>query len=750
MTLAQKTLAIIFVAGMAPVATAGESHHRALVPQGEIANDAQPPRSSVLLNGVWQAAYAPDGNAPADGWTRVRVPHRSREFENEPPSSAWYRQEFTVPAQWRMGSADVILDLSRVRHYARVYLVEPGQQPAVIGEHWGMRTPFRIKLTERVRPGGTYELLIYTHNCSGTYAHPNGRELSQNAARALDSLFWYTGAATVGIEGDVWLRLEPRLRIDDIYVVTRLRTQDAQRQWKKEKRIDVEVTVRNDTDSVANVRVEMAVVRHGDVELGFLPSNVSVPAHESVVVRASQRWEKAVVWGRPPYGKPVLYFLRTELHAGGVQRDGQFTRFGFREVWTEGDKLLLNGEPLFPWGDHSIPYVHERQWLTRKLPDLANNRVSIVEHHRYNAPPVLYDVADEMGMLVVSSNFCVGTGQVPAGLSPEEMKIVVDNHLEVVDAWIRRDRNHPSILFWDVTDTWAPEYCVPLLTRVKQLDASRIREVTYNDSPRELVDLVDTYRLFAGLEKIEASISKVRAGDLPVKPVRVGEAGIFNGAKWGYDEQPPMLPGWLDFIKGLPGRNVHGLQTFHLTDMDYRGFTLQVPGMLNEPLTPKITWPSQSGCDPRIDPFGEGTQQAWGKAAIYVNWCDPSLPASRPTATAKWWRKMYRDLTGRNLGPLSKTRVPEVIATAMDAAGKPMPDAMVFVSPMEGQAVVPFGVKADDAGRAWFVLPEEGKYRFECSGGDGTASTIAKCKRTKIDVTSGYSHIQFINLQQHR
>ncbi|HUW31815.1 MAG TPA: glycoside hydrolase family 2 TIM barrel-domain containing protein, partial [Planctomycetota bacterium] len=719
---------------------------------------------SLLLNGVWQVAYAPDGNPPADGWTRVRVPHRSREFENDPPASAWYRTQFSVPGQWDASSADVILDPPRVRHYARVYLAEPGKQPAVIGEHWGMRTPFTIKLTERVRPGATYDLLIYTHNCTGTYSHPSGKELSENAARALDSLFWYTGAATVGIEGDVWLRLEPRLRIDDIYVVTHLRTQETRQiadppHWRKEKRIDVEVTVRNDTDAAADVRVEMAVVREGDVELKFQPQAVAVPAQESVVVRASQRGEKAIVWGRPPYGKPVLYFLRAELKANAKGQaqglaptsDMQVARFGFREIWTEGDKLLLNGEPLFPWGDHSIPYVHERQWLTRKLPDLAANGVSIVEHHRYDAPPVLYDVADELGMFVVSSNFCVGTGQVPSGLGPDEMKIILDHHREVADAWIRRDRNHPSILFWDVTDTWAPEYCVPLLTTVKLLDDTRMREVTYNDSPRELVDLVSDYRLFAGLDKIEASIKKIRAGELPVKPIRVGEAGIFKGAKWGYDEQPPMLPGWLDFINSLPGRNIHGLQTFHLTDMDYRGFTLQVPGMLSEPLKPKITWPAQSGSDPRIDPFGEGTQQAWGKAAIYLNWCDPSLPVSRPTATAKWWKKMYHDLTGRSLGPLSKTRVPEAIVTAMDAAGKPVPGAMVFVSPLEDQAMVPYGVKADDAGRAWFVLPEEGKYRFEFTGGDGTAaSATAKCRRTKIDVNPGYGHIQFIKLEPRR
>ena len=88
------------------------------------------------------------------------------------------------------------------------------------------------------------------------------------------------------------------------------------------------------------------------------------------------------------------------------------TRFGFREIWGEGDRLLLNGTQLMPWGDHTVPYVYERQWLTRKFVDLADANVSIVEHHRYDPPPVFYDVADELGVFVVGANFCVGTGQV--------------------------------------------------------------------------------------------------------------------------------------------------------------------------------------------------------------------------------------------------------------------------------------------------------------------------------------------------
>jgi hypothetical protein len=200
------------------------------------------------------------------------------------------------------------------------------------------------------------------------------------------------------------------------------------------------------------------------------------------------------------------------------------------------------------------------------------------------------------------------------------------------------------------------------------------------------------------------------------------------------------------FIESMPARHVWGLHTFSLTDMDYRGFTLAITGSLSKPLNPKVTWPSQSGMDARIDPFGEGTPQARGKAALYLNWCDPALPVSLPTPTRAWWRKMFKRLAGRDVGPLAQTRVPEAIVT-VNHGSQAVPGACVFVTPFEGQGMEPYGVKADDQGRSWFVLPEEGLYRFTCRTGAGRGSVDVQCGRHKIDVRPGYDHIQWVSLE---
>ena len=122
-----------------------------------MAREDQDIGSRVLLNGEWEFAEGEDDtDAPTSGWGRVRVPHRSREFESDPPTSGWYRTTLRVPSAWETGECHIRLDLGRVRHYGRAYL--DGQ---VLGEHYALRAPWRLTLTEVVEPGGEYGLVVY-------------------------------------------------------------------------------------------------------------------------------------------------------------------------------------------------------------------------------------------------------------------------------------------------------------------------------------------------------------------------------------------------------------------------------------------------------------------------------------------------------------------------------------------------------------------------------------------------------------
>ena len=455
-------------------------------------------------------------------------------------------------------------------------------------------------------------------------------------------------------------------------------------------------------------------------------------------------WRDAVLWGRPPYGEPVLYFLESSLHSAGRALHTAVTRFGFREIWAEGDRLLLNGIQLMPWGDHTVPYVYERQWLTRKFVDLADANVSIVEHHRYDPPPVFYDVADELGVFVVGANFCVGTGQVyTPEMDVREQALVREYQLAVADHWIRSVRNHPSILFWDITDAREPEYCVPLLRKVKELDDSRIAEVTFDPSVAtdELIELIDCYRLFSGLENIEASIDDIRSG-LPVKPIRVGEAGIFDEGSWGEQEPPPLSEGWWEFLISMPERNVHGLQTFFLADMDYRGFIDHVPGML--------AWTAR--CEGHVAVAvgsGRSHRSFWRGDASGVGQA-PAVSQLVRSAAASLASDGDDGLVTGVIPPTRRAGCGTAGARAI-AGGARASDARRAI----GRPRLCFGDSAGWAsgsalccagrilaGTAWFVLPEAGAYRFTCQG----ASVDVESEPQPIRAPGGYDHVQSVEL----
>ena len=93
------------------------------------------------------------------------------------------------------------------------------------------------------------------------------------------------------------------------------------------------------------------------------------------------------------------------------------------------------------------------------------------------------------------------------------------------------------------------------------------------------------------------------------------------------------------------------------------------------------------------------------------------------------------------MGPLAHERLPEVLVRVM-RDGQPVARACVLVTPLAGQAVLPYAVRADLAGTSWFVLPEAGAYRFTCQ----SASVDVESQRQPIRAPGGYDHVQLVTL----
>ncbi len=223
---------------------------------------------------------------------------------------------------------------------------------------------------------------------------------------------WYTGA---GIYRDVFLIVKNACHFasDGIYITTR----KVDGQWSYE--VDVEV----ETEGIPYQ------VRHTLLE------------NDDEIVE----WDVE---------NPKLYTLRSELSVNGEITDTADTRFGFRTIAFTTDRgFLLNGRHVKLNG---VCLHHDLGGLGAAVyPDAIRRQLTIFRKMGVNAirtahnPPasIFNDIADEMGFLVMSEIFDVWKRP----KTKHDYARFFDEWAEKdVASWIRRDRNHPSIIMWSV------------------------------------------------------------------------------------------------------------------------------------------------------------------------------------------------------------------------------------------------------------------------------------------------------------
>ncbi len=151
---------------------------------------------------------------------------------------------------------------------------------------------------------------------------------------------------------------------------------------------------------------------------------------------------------------PHLYTMRSELIVDGVTEDVEETRFGFRTIAFDADKgFFLNGRHLKLNG---VCLHHDLGGLGAAVhPDAIRRQLMLLKDMGVNAirtahnPPakVFMELADAMGFLVQSE--LLDMWERPK--NTYDYARFFDEWIERdVASWIRRDRNHPSVILWSI------------------------------------------------------------------------------------------------------------------------------------------------------------------------------------------------------------------------------------------------------------------------------------------------------------
>jgi len=387
------------------------------------------------------------------------------------PGVAWYRKKLDIPTA--DAGKSIFLDVDGAMSYAMVWL----NGKLVGGWPYGYAS-WRVDLTPYVVPGGENQLAIRLDNPSS-------------------SSRWYPGG---GIYRNVWLTKTNPVHIGQwgTFVTTRDVSEAS-------ATIDLEVTIDNDSRNNAAVETVTQIFvldadgnKTGGAVTSFEPLKTQVAAGENAKVEGSVTLENPRLWGPPPTQHPNRYVAVTTVSQNGKVLDCYETRFGIRSLRFDPDTgIYVNGEHIKIKGANqhhdlgALGAAFNIRAAERQLEILQEMGCNAIRTAHNPPAPELLELTDRMGFLVMDEIFDVW----------ERKKTPLDFHLVFPDwheqdtrAFVRRDRNHPSVIMWSFgnevgeqyTDKKGAAVAKRLGDIVKQEDTTRPTTTAVNWSKPEM------------------------------------------------------------------------------------------------------------------------------------------------------------------------------------------------------------------------------------------------------------------------
>jgi beta-galactosidase len=453
------------------------------------------PSGNDFINDPAKRHIRPEGNPGSDfpfvqsnfddkSWEKVNLPHDwaikgpfQTGWDSEVGGGmgrlpingvAWYRKKLDIPAT-DVGKS-IFLDIDGAMSYSIVWL----NGHLVGGWPYGYNS-YRLDLTPCIVPGGENQLAIRIDN-------PN------------QSARWYPGA---GLYRNVWLTKTNLVHVGQwgTYITSKDIT-------KESATIDLVVTIDNDSKTNEEVEVITQVFvldakgnKTGNAITTFSTLNSKVSAGESAKVESTVTIKNPKLWGPPPTQSPNLYFAVTTLSQKGKTIDQYETRFGIRSLEFNPDKgIFVNGEHIFMKGVNqhhdlgALGAAFNIRAAERQLEILREMGCNAIRLSHNPPAPELLELTDRMGYLVVDEIFD----------SWERKKTPHDFHLIFPDwsepdtrAFIRRDRNCPSVIMWSFGNEVGEQYTAEEGAAV----AKRIQEFIKEEDPTRPTTLAMNYAL---------------------------------------------------------------------------------------------------------------------------------------------------------------------------------------------------------------------------------------------------------------
>lgn len=311
-----------------------------------------------------------------------------------------------------------------------------------------------------------------------------------------------------------------------------------------------------------------------------------LPAGETAAVVFEEDFPDVTPWS---HKTPQLYFLNTRLFLNGAFIDDYIERVGFRTVAVDGNRILLNGEPVFLKGFNrhedcaaagcAIPL----QLMVQDMDLMQDMGVNALRTCHYPNDERFLDLCDERGILVWEENHA-------RGLVLEDMQNPnFEKQCEdCIREMIENHYNHPGIVIWGILNECASEteegrrMYAAQYAQIRSMDASRpVTSATcrhFKDICLDLPDVV-SFNMYSGwyqdvdiAERNEQELTWIQQAGGAGKPVIVSEAGAAaiygfrdrSRCKWSEERQADIIRDTLQVY--MSNESISGLFIWQFAD----------------------------------------------------------------------------------------------------------------------------------------------------------------------------------------
>ena len=393
-------------------------------------------KTTLSLDGTWQVIIDHDNKGRYLKWQRadnfhrhhdiesIAVPACLEEFRQDYEGAAWYGKSFAVPGSWAGKTI-------RLRFEAVNYRAEIWVNGEATGAHEGGYAGFELPIDDLLNEGENFLAVrvITPHITRDVVIDGLGR----------DDMPHWRGAIAGGIWQSVSLIATGPVFVEDTFVTTDIATGEVTIANQLQNRL-LRIQAAELAWSITPWRGGAPVASGGET-VNLNPGGNSCETR--LTVDGHRLWQLQ---------DPALYVLRTEVRLQDERSDREETRVGFREFTASDKHFLLNREKIVlktvfneAFYPHSLAYPRDLDLLHREFELIKEGNINMIRPWRKPQPKIVYDLADERGVLFVGALPVECMSNWPQ-ITPYTKQRIENEAVEMV----RRDRNHPSIVIWEM------------------------------------------------------------------------------------------------------------------------------------------------------------------------------------------------------------------------------------------------------------------------------------------------------------